>query len=285
MSATSFLVALASVVADTLCPQVSAPVEAADIHVRCRAPWVLEWRDAATRTSRSLEIEVVSDNIYGDRASVQYVVGADSVARRWTVDAKDAAEAVSLRLSVDDYGTRLYAVDGEQLDLSGSGLSFDPAAGSVVIVRHDGKNKPLTARAPMVYRFEPSHYAVTIEDVRKRLSESNDIAEGLWEFMDSDIGSEGTVVLSPLRLATLRDGDAYVILYLGGYSRTDLWREMDVKGRLTPTPFIRDYDLLWYCADGSELAGQVHAAIDEGGSILTLHLGSQPMTVRFRRRR
>ena len=113
MSAISLFAVLA-VVTDTLCPQVMAPVEAADVHVRCRVPWRLEWRDAASGEARCLAIDVSHDNIYGDKASVEYVAGTDSVLARWNIDAKDASGPVSLRIAKDLYGTHLYAVNGEE---------------------------------------------------------------------------------------------------------------------------------------------------------------------------
>ena len=123
MSAISLFAVLA-VVTDTLCPQVMAPVEAADVHVRCRVPWRLEWRDAASGEARCLAIDVSHDNIYGDKASVEYVAGTDSVLARWNIDAKDASGPVSLRIAKDLYGTHLYAVNGEELTLDGYGHRF-----------------------------------------------------------------------------------------------------------------------------------------------------------------
>lgn len=282
MSAISLFAVLA-VVTDTLCPQVMAPVEAADVHVRCRVPWRLEWRDAASGEARCLAIDVSHDNIYGDKASVEYVAGTDSVLARWDIDAKEASGPVSLRIAKDLYGTHLYAVNGEELTLDGGDTDIDFAVGSAIVARYDSRVRPVVARAPIVYRFEPCKYRMSRDQLDAYLAESSDMTEGLWEFMDSDIGVEGTMSFAPLRIATLRDGDGYAIVYLGGYDTSGVWQAMDIKGRLTPTPFIRDYDLQWYCADGVELGGQIHANVDEGGSILTLNPGSQPMTVRFRR--
>lgn len=177
----------------------------------------------------------------------------------------------------------MYAVNGEELTLDGGDTDIDFAVGSAIVARYDSRVRPVVARAPIVYRFEPHKYRMSRDQLDAYLAESSDMTEGLWEFMDSDIGVEGTVSLAPLRIATLRDGDGYAIVYLGGYDTPGVWHAMDIKGRLTPTPFIRDYDLQWYCVDGVELVGQIHANVDEGGSILTLNLGSQPMTVRFRR--
>ena len=275
------LFAVLALVTDTLCPRVLAPVEAADVHVRCRAPWSLEWRDAASGDARRLVIDVRRDNIYGDKAMVEYVAGTDSVMAQWDIDAKDASGPVSLRIAKDHYGTHLYAVNGEELETADMDIDF--AVGSSIVARHDSGVHPTVARAPIIYRFMPRKFGMSRDRLAAYLAESSDMTEGLWEFMDSDIGVEGTMVTAPLRIATLRDGAGYVIVYLSGYDTSDAWRTMDIKGWLTPTPFIRDYDLQWYCADGEKLDRQVHATLDEGGSILTLNLGSQPMTLRFRR--
>lgn len=280
MSAISLFAVLA-LVTDTLCPRIAAPVEAADVHVRCRAPWSLEWRDAASGDAHRLAIDVRHDNIYGDKASVKYIAGTDSVLAHWNIDVKDASGPVSLRIAKDRYGTHMYAVDGEELETIDMDIDF--AVGSSIVAQHDSGVCPTVARAPIVYCFRPSKYEMSRERLTAYLAESSDMTEGLWEFMDSDIGVEGTMVTAPLRIATLRDGAGYVIVYLGGYDTSDVWHVMDIKGRLTPTPFIRDYDLQWYCADGETLDSQVHATLDEGGSILTLNLGTQPMAVRFRR--
>lgn len=307
MSAISLFAVLA-VVTDTLCPRVLAPVEAADVHVRCRAPWSLEWHDAASGAARRLAIDARHDNIYGDKASVEYITGTDSVLLHRDLDVKDASEPVSLRITKGRYGTRIYAVNGEEVkadgadnggadtgdvhidgdnndgvDFDGSDMDINFAPGSAIVARHDSQVCPAIARASLVYRYEPRKYAMNPDQMAEHLARSTDMTEGLWEFMDSDIGVEGAVALAPLRIATLRDGDGYAIVYLSGYETPGVWTAMDVKGRMTPTPFIRDYDLKWYCADGTELGGQIHASVDENGSILTLNLGSQPMAVRFRR--
>ncbi len=282
------LFAVLAMVTDTLCARVEASVSAADIHVRCRAPFSIEWCDAATAAAQRLVIDVRRDNIYGDKASVEYIVGTDSVTARpdsviahWDVDVKDAYGPVSLRLAKDLYGTHLYAVNGEELEAADMDIDF--AVGSPIVVRYDSRVRPTIARAPIVYRFKPHKYGMNSDRLTAYMAESSDITEGLWEFMDSDIGVEGTMVTAPLRIATLRDGAGYAIVYLSGYDSLGVWQRMDIKGRLMPTSFVRDYDLQWYCADGAELGGQLHATLDEGGSILTLNLGAQPMSVRFRR--
>ena len=141
MSAISLFAVLA-VVTDTLCPQVMAPVEAADVHVRCRVPWRLEWRDAASGEARCLAIDVSHDNIYGDKASVEYVAGTDSVLARWDIDAKEASGPVSLRIAKDLYGTHLYAVNGEELMLDGGDTDIDFAVGSAIVARYDSRVRP-----------------------------------------------------------------------------------------------------------------------------------------------
>lgn len=285
MTATALLGTIAAMIADTLCQQVAAPVEAFDIHVRCRAPWQIEWRTASDDGIRRLCVDADKDNIYGDRIDVRYIIGEDSVARRWSLETKNVRDAVSLRVAANAYGTHLYAGDGDEIDGAGDALDVNFAVGSSIVLTRKDDCAPVVARAPIVYRFTPEHYPMKVEQLLAYLSDSEDAVEGLWEFMDSDIGRQGTLVTYPLRLATVKDkSGGYAILYLGGYDNLgDVWHVMDVKGRMTTTPFINDYDLRWYCADGSELSGQINAAIEAGGAILSLHLGVEPTVMRFRR--
>ena len=77
----------------------------------------------------------------------------------------------------------------------------------------------------------------------------------------------------------------YDIIYVSGaVVNSRNWHEGMLKGRLTKTGFIDEYDMVWYDSDMRYMPHDLSAAL-ENGSILTLRFPTLNTQIRFSRKR
>ena len=116
--------------------------------------------------------------------------------------------------------------------------------------------------------------------LRARLANPTDAMEGLWEVYDRQL--EETMLRSggDYRVAMLRDGKDYELIYVGGAEKNPwLWQPGMVKARLAATPFENVYDVVWYDAGVHEVPGDIKAEFTPP-SLLSLSFISQSSTLR-----
>ncbi|MCM1517926.1 MAG: hypothetical protein NC117_04720 [Pseudoflavonifractor sp.] len=110
---------------------------------------------------------------------------------------------------------------------------------------------------------------LTQEDIAVRLASSSDPVEGYWRYLDRETDDTVLRLGGDYRLALLRDGDGYVMVYIDGARVNDAaWSPGMVKGRLRATPFVNHFDLTWYDSLLMPMDSETHATFD--GSVLTL---------------
>lgn len=107
---------------------------------------------------------------------------------------------------------------------------------------------------------------------------SYDINEGYWTYLDRNMDEQKVKMGGRYTFALVRNDDGYDIIYVSGAQvHSKLWKAGMLKGRLTKTTFLDEYNLIWYDADMKEMTLDLSANIAMG-SILTLRfptLGSQ----------
>lgn len=110
-------------------------------------------------------------------------------------------------------------------------------------------------------------------------------AVGRWEFLDRDIRGQRISIGGKYRLAVAGNpDDGYDIVYVSGAEvNRDLWKEGCIKGRLIPTAFQGDYDLVWFDALGRRRDGEQSATLSADGNLLQLNFPLAKAVVRFRR--
>lgn len=119
--------------------------------------------------------------------------------------------------------------------------------------------------------------------LRARLANPTDAMEGLWEVYDRQL--EETMLRSggDYRVAMLRDGKDYELIYVGGAEKNPwLWQPGMVKARLAATPFENVYDVVWYDAGVHEVPGDIKAEFTPP-SLLSLSFISQSSTLRLKK--
>ncbi len=147
--------------------------------------------------------------------------------------------------------------DKELCSLYGSGVCFD----SVVV-----ESWPLVPGSCFP--------VLTEEEIRLRIPSDNTSVEGIWEYFDRDTDDARARIGGRYRLGIVRsdDADSYLIIYLGGAVVNGArWTEGMIKGRLIPTAFKDQYQLLWYDSAFDEVEADVDAyAALENSSLLSL---------------
>ena len=125
----------------------------------------------------------------------------------------------------------------------------------------------------------------TADSLLDHLAASADPVEGRWQYLDRDTDPRLLNTGGDYSLATVTAADGSIeIVYLGGSkANTGYWRPMMLKGRLTPTPFVGHYDLVWYDAYGARIDSETSADITADGSIMRLNFPLHGGSLRFRK--
>lgn len=109
----------------------------------------------------------------------------------------------------------------------------------------------------------------TADGIVRYLSSSTDPVEGYWRYLDRDMDEECLRLGGDYRLAAVREGEGYLLLYVDGARVNDVaWHPGMMKGRLVPTPFVNNYDLVWYDSLRDGMGPECHASVN--GSVMTL---------------
>lgn len=273
-------------------------VAAANVHWRLRpigrgeARWGIIWNARDARSYDAAELRL-PDARYADafgRQEVELVCvrvdsgRADVTARHsFTVPSDVRREGLSLRLRLDAGASQAVLETGVAMPLLALpvGLQSGTRLGLYSETPADTLRRSisLTARpAPAYARF------ATVEQLRARLAESSDPTEAEWTPYDRATDPRRvTAPAGDFRLATLSDGrGGYDIVYLGGATADARWQPLRIKGRLSPTGFIGQYDLYWLDADGMPM-GRDCSALMTDAMLLDLRFPLYNSSMRFRR--
>ena len=180
--------------------------------------------------------------------------------------------------------TKITGGHSEPLFADGSVRVHVPlAAGTVFKVHAPEKSNTVIARRDIAERvtIRPALFSDT-QALAEHIAASRDSLEGYWQYLDRNISKSGVDFASGYRIATVRDGNSYQILYLG--EDNGAWKPLMVKGLLHPTIFINHFDLEWLDAQRlNHFTHETSATISESESILTLSFPLFGARVRFRR--
>ena len=98
------------------------------------------------------------------------------------------------------------------------------------------------------------------------LTRSDDPIEGLYSYMDRENNPVVARLGGMYRLALVKNQSAgYDILYMSGAEvNASRWQFGMLKGTLTPTLFVGQYDLIWRDAMGEPITLDCHATVEPG---------------------
>ncbi len=199
-----------------------------------------------------------------------------------------AEKGFGLRLRANAAGLAI-ALGGPCEEMSASVAAFDTPAARSVTATIPGALTVMrrSLRAEALAPPQAAPFA-SVEALAARLAASSDPREGLYKYLDKDIATDGPAAMSRPEgyvLAIVRDPadeDSYLIIHLKSTAAS--WKPLEIKARMTPTPFTGHFDLRWTSATRRPLSeADTYAQYNENASILTLAFPSLRASFRLAR--
>lgn len=243
-----------------------------------------DWADSLNYCAAKASFtEKNGDEIYGPRAEVRIlkvVNGSETQLASTSVVADD--NKFSFRLVYDGFSARLYA-GSNQGTLSGI-ASFGGGGAMMIWANSEAKCYEASMIAMPTDTFSMSAFC-SVDELTDYLRNSADRVEGIWDYLDRDINMANASFGGAYRLATAKNEQGgYDLIYLGGAEvNSVLWSPLQIKGRMSPTIFVDNFDLDWQDADGKVLNEDNNAQLSPDGSILTLRFPLYRSQLRFSR--
>ncbi len=271
---------------------VSREARGVDVHVRSTGgDWRLVWeQDTVTQALLHVaKTQSRADDISGWTTVVtlhRRVNGQTTTVAQRRYNHDDAE--FSVRMAVDEYGSRVYVNAGDEYDLP-QGFELPITEGTHVCYESVDETPPVVISAGVEYvcQSERSRFA-DIAELKHYLETSTDMMEGVWTYLDRDVLDERLVSGGRYMLATVRSVDNpkdYEVVYLSGATvASDKWTALDIKGWLRATTFVDTYDVEWVRADDHRTVGrELEAYCRRDGNVLAFTFPVIGSTVRFAR--
>lgn len=189
---------------------------------------------------------------------------------------KATADGRQIHISAGNHGLKpVMTIPCESFRLSGFGFSASPAAHIRI--------SDISLSDESTQALHPHPEWKHSERIREHLDESNDPLEGYWTIYDRSLEETLLTLGGDYRLAIIKEGDRYLIIYLSG-ARTNagVWQPGMIKGILTPDPFPATYSVTWFDAEGKPLYKDIKAQTGEGETLL-IQFPYQSSALRLRR--
>lgn len=280
----------------TTIDEIKGPVSKCTLHIRCAAPnkqtvqWGLMWnmKDALNYYKATLTFMPKDrhGDIYYNPVGIEVIEMIDgqqqSVYQGEIIDGIDTdGRFNSIKILYEERQARLFV--GNEMQREISRVPFDPDGGDVLFFSNA---QVRCQRLQCSYDRLPERPASPFKDMdqlAEYLETATSPIEGVWEYMDRNIKQEKAELGGIYKLAIVKNGDDYDILYLKGAKiNSDEWCAMRLKGKLIPTIFRGNYDMIWYDADGNEWSEDVSAQLSEDGAILSLNFPLLDSQIRLR---
>ncbi len=253
------------------------------IHVRIKAPeWSVIWPSARglCRATLSLPPSDRQDDVYVAPATLTVETGN-----------KSEVYHVDGDVAYDDYNSIKIDYDGVNATLivgseSAREVTSVPIAPGEVSLTLTGEG--LCRRIQLTQLNIESitdHYEGGITQLIRRITSSDDLNEGFWEYFGKDADPAKVSVGGHYVLATVADGKGgYDIIYVdGAVNNSGRWQPTAIKGHIRPTIFADDFDLKWIDVNGHPVPGDTYARMSSDRSMISFGFPSQSATLKFRR--
>lgn len=121
----------------------------------------------------------------------------------------------------------------------------------------------------------------TRQSLDSYLNTANNIYEGYWNFFDKELEEDMLKMGGRYTVALVKNDNGFDIIYVNGANVNNSgWKCGMLKGKLIKTPFIDNYDLIWYDAMMNPFKYDVYATF-ENHSVMTLFFPAQDSSIRF----
>ena len=122
----------------------------------------------------------------------------------------------------------------------------------------------------------------TESSIEEYLSTSSDLLEGYWVYLDRNLDDSRARLGGRYTVAIVGNGDGYDIIYIAGAKVNAVqWQAGMLKGQLQPTPFVGNYNLIWYDSLKAPMSEDDYASLDAQSGILTFHFPIHKSLMRF----
>lgn len=254
--------------------RLAGEVEEMRLHVRSSLPVFSVGVEIDSTRSVSIDVRNL-DKGDGNYPEVSLVTLSENtvseegvpVFNRSSAKVNHKSDEFSICVTVDAGGTLICAGDGERI-LDGK-INLTLPKGTVI------KTNPALKDTDYVQfdaRYKPERKRSEFSDARALhdyLSASTDSLEGIWQWVDCETDAPAVTAGGRYTLATVADSSGgYDLVYVGG-AKTGNWQPLDIKGHMSATPFINQFDVTWYDAEGRDTGEGIYATIDADG-LMTL---------------
>lgn len=280
------------VAVDTVAESITFPVDSAALSVTVEARVAVgrkPWRFTGSRWTVSVEPkDVYADMLLSEPSvTVSVIVGDSVVARRDFTEGFNAAEGSynSVAVTLGRDSTLTVRGGGGAMSLLFDGVNVGGALDSDCRLESDRPMKVAVAVTETVDDPARSLYTgLTPELITARLQTSTDPVEGIWEFLDRENDPVRARPGGRYRVALIATAPGtYDIIYLSGAEvNRDAWKPGMLKGRLSATPFVGQYDLMWVDAMMKPIENDISATVEE--ALMTLGFPLLKSRLRFSRR-
>lgn len=210
---------------------------------------------------------------------------------RQVVASKDFEKKVNLAdgynsVTVTRWEDRIYVAAGASAEYLPVGeMAFSSCGPSLAGLIAHRPVEIVRARLTAVPYPEFEMAPFTESSLKEYLSGSHDELEGIWSYFDRKTDPEVVVPGGSYTLAIVKTAtpDTYNIIYLAGAEiHSDNWPAMRVKGRLSRTGFVGNYNLEWLDADGHPVSSETYAYLSDG-ALLSFRFPLIGSELRFRK--
>lgn len=191
----------------------------------------------------------------------------------------------SIWLKYDGNNTYLYIGDDNPILIDKINISYDDSmktgyfvgSGSMIELERFITKKNIIKERILLTKWNRNN----LNDFLK--SDSIGDIEGLWTYFDRNIDETKLKLGGKYKLVIAKNKNGcYDLLYYSGAVVNNLkWTSGMLKGRLSPTRFKDNYDLVWYDSVFEELNDDTYATIEENGNIMTLYFPKEKGQIRF----
>lgn len=123
---------------------------------------------------------------------------------------------------------------------------------------------------------------VNPEGLEEYFKYSHDLMEGYWQILDRSLDEDLLRQGGDYRLAIVKNGRDYDIIYLSGAKvNSDTWEPGMLKGKLSPSGIAGVWNAVWYDAMHQPLHNEIKAQRDETSGVLTIQFPYQDSRLRL----
>jgi hypothetical protein len=227
--------------------------------------WWVELLDAEENTLTKVEVGSVNSlsnfNDSRDIVVTAMAAGAESLSMTISNEKSGNSTPTAITFELADDGLQIWTGCNELALLGELPL---PAAVSSVKVAGNVAMEILTtnmdSQPDLQQLLQTGHTEASLRD---HFATATNPKEGFYDYMDGSYETNRYRKGGDYRLALVANADGgFDVIYIGGaVENVEAWQPGMLKGKLTPTKFVDNYNLLWYDSELNEMSEEQWATL------------------------